>query len=180
MKMMKEIQEEPIQELSLSSKDIIKKDEPLKNDTNIENFVSNITTDIGKLSIKSEPFKSPKKEIIINKEDISKTEKDDVNKKEKELFTNFPKKNLTLSSLISNDINANNSQTKTPLKQDSAPFSFKQKGKNFQEKSSVGTASGNEYKYHRNSISMKNLIYSYFDESQKYLSEQYGEENYLI
>ena len=52
MKMIKEIQEEPIQELSLSSKDIIKKDEPLKNDTNIENFVSNITTDIGKLSIK--------------------------------------------------------------------------------------------------------------------------------
>ena len=24
---------------------------------------------------------------------------------------------------------------------------------------------------------MKNLIYSYFDESQKHLSEQYGEEN---
>ena len=74
---------------------------------------------------------------------------------------------MTLSSLISNDINMNNSQIKTSLKQDSAPFNFKQKGKvNFQEKTIVGTASGNEYNYHRNSISKRSPIYSYFDESQ--------------
>ena len=166
---MQEIKEEPFQEQSLINKDATKIVEPIKKDICEEIHLSSLTSDLNKLSINSESFNSPKKEITINKEDISEKE-----------YINFPKKNLTLSSLISNDINMNNSQIKTPLKQDSAPFNFKQKGKvNFQEKTIVGTASGNEYNYHRNSISMRSPIYSYFDESQKYLSEQYGEENFI-
>ena len=166
---MQEIKEEPFQEQSLINKDATKIVEPIKKDICEEIHLSSLTSDLNKLSINSESFNSPKKEITINKEDISEKE-----------YINFPKKNLNLSSLISNDINMNNSQIKTPLKQDSAPFNFKQKGKvNFQEKTIVGTASGNEYNYHRNSISMRSPIYSYFDESQKYLSEQYGEENLI-
>lgn len=181
--MIKEIQEEPLQEQSSSNKDTSKKDEQNKKDINTENIIYSMSSDINKLSIKSEESKSPIKEnISLNKEESSKIEKKENNlqdnKNGNEFKKNFLKKNLTLSSLLSNDINKNNSQFKTPLRQDSAPFNYKQKSKvNFQEKSSVGTASGNEFKNHRNSISMRSPIYSYFDESQKFLSEQYSEEN---
>ena len=91
---------------------------------------------------------------------------------------------MTLSSIILNDNNTNinkiikNNQIRTPLRQDSTPFNYMQKTKvNFQEKLNIGNNSGSKFKSHRNSISMRTPIYSYFDESQKFLSEQYSEEN---
>ena len=177
--MIKEIQEEPFQEQSLN-KENSKNEEPSKNYTNPENQISKITSDLNKLTIDSEVSKSPKKEsTLINKDKEEKNNKEEIELEPKQKDI---KKNLTLSSfssLISNDINTNN-QIKTPLRQDSVPFNFKQKAKvNFQEKSNIGTGTGNEYKIHRNSNSMRSPIYSYFDESQRFLCEQYSEENLL-
>jgi hypothetical protein len=167
--MIKEIQEEPSQDQSLS-KDMQKKDEPKQKDLNSDNQNINITSELNKLSINSDESKSS------NKDTDSKKENEDINQNESKI----QKKKLTLSKSISisNDINTNNNLIKTPLRKDSTPYNFKQKAKiNFQEKSNLGNGSGNEYKYHRNSISLKSPIYSYFDQSQKFLSEQYSEEN---
>ena len=191
MKMIKEIQEEPFQEQSLN-KDSSKNVEPPKNDTSTENIVSKLTSDLNSLSIRYEVSKSPepKKEInLIDDNAITNKDKEEEEKiiknKEEEVESDIKiknqKKNLTLSSLSSlksNDIP--NEQIKTPLRQDSASFNFKQKNKpNFQEKAKIGTNTGNDFKSHRNSNSMRSPIYSYFDESQKFLSEQYSEEKLL-
>ena len=188
--MIKEIQEEPFQEQSLN-KDSSKNVEPSKNDTNTENKVSKISSELNLLSLGSEVSKSPKtkkesKEIedttIISKDkEVEQKTKNEQEEPEFEINQQKVKKNLTLpslSSLISNDIPQN--QIKTPLRQDSAPFNFKQKTKvNFQEKSKIGANTGNDFQNHRNSNSMRSPIYSYFDESQRFLSEQYSEEKLL-
>ena len=158
MKMIKEIQEEPLQEISLN-KDIDKNDESSKKkNNNIENKISNITSDIKKLNIQSEVAKSPTNDNILSEQ------------------KNKIIKQSPLSSLTSNDFSGNKNITKTPLRQGN----FQEKVKyNFQQKSNVGKDKGNDYNSHRNSISMRSPIYSYFDESQKFLSEQYSEENLL-
>ncbi len=177
--MIKETPEEVAQSQSLS-KDISKNSEPLQKPPNdIQNPISQLTSEQGKISVSSEPTKpqinpkiSANKENIITKEEINKIKEEEVNESKQGTLKN----NLTLST--TNDANANNSHIKTPLKQDSQNINYKQKTKlNFQEKSSIGASNGNDFKSHTNSISMKSPIYSYFDESQKYLSEQYSEEN---
>ena len=90
------------------------------------------------------------------------------------------KPNSSLSSLISNELkcNTNNNQYKTPLRKGSSPLNYKQKPKyNYQEKLNMEKGTGTQFKNHRNSISIRSPIYSYFDESQKFLNEHYSEEN---
>ena len=101
MKMIKEIQEEPFQEQSSSNKDISKNDEPNQKDINTANIISSISSDINKLSIKSEEKKSPiKEDFSLNKEECSKIEKEENNlqdnENENELNKNIIKNNLTL------------------------------------------------------------------------------------
>ena len=179
MKMIKETQEETVQDQSLS-KDLSKNSEPLQKPPNdIQNQISQLTSEQGKVSVSSESTKSQiNQKLSVNKENIIK--KEEINKineeEESESKQGSLKNNLALS--IKNDVNVNNSHIKTPLMQDSQNINYKQKTKlNFQEKSSVGASTGNDFKSHRNSISMRSPIYSYFDESQRYLSEQYSEEN---
>ena len=182
--MIKEIQEEPMQEQSLT-KDIIKKDETSKINENIaKNQNITLASDLKELPIRSESPKSPKKEYtFVNKENIIKNGSDENNSQQQEESKieskKPPKKNLTFSTPISYDIYMNNdNKIKTPLRQDSHPFNFKQKTKvNFQKKLSMGTYTGNEFKSDRYSISMISPICSYFDGSQKILSEKYNEEN---
>jgi len=184
MKMIKEIQEEPMQEQSLT-KDIIKKDETSKINENIaKNKNITLASDLKELPIRSESPKSPKKEYtFVNKENIIKNGSDENNSQQQEESKieskKPPKKNLTFSTPISYDIYMNNdNKIKTPLRQDSHPFNFKQKTKvNFQKKLSMGAYTGNEFKSDRYSISMISPICSYFDGSQKILSEKYNEEN---
>lgn len=179
MKMIKETQEETVQDQSLS-KDLSKNSEPMQKPPNdIQNQISQLTSEQGKVSVSSESTKSQiNQKLSVNKENIIK--KEEINKineeEESESKQGSLKNNLALS--IKNDVNVNNSHIKTPLMQDSQNINYKQKTKlNFQEKSSVGASTGNDFKSHRNSISMRSPIYSYFDESQRYLSEQYSEEN---
>ena len=189
MKTIKEIQEEPFQEQSLIN-DNSKISESLQKENNPENQILTMASNLNQLSLRSDSSKSIKKEDNNNissskekEEKINPIEKEKSNEPENE-SKKIQKKNLTLSSIIINDNNTNinkiinNNQIRTPLRQDSAPFNYKQKTKvNFQEKLNMGNNSGSEFKSHRNSISMRSPIYSYFDESQKFLSEQYSEEN---
>ena len=114
MKMIKEIQEEPFQEASLSNKDASKKDEPIQKDLNSENLISEMTSILKKLSVKSEESNSSIKEsTLLNKENKIQIKTEEINGKEKEKKKeneiksnpNFPKKNLALSIMLSNDMN---------------------------------------------------------------------------
>ena len=63
----------------------------------------------------------------------------------------------------------------TPLKQDSLPYNYKQRAKiNFPEKQQQGVNNSyfNFNPQKRNSSSLTSSIFSYFDGSQKFLSEQ--------
>ena len=90
------------------------------------------------------------------------------------------KENSDLSALDEKGIN--NKKTKTPLKQQSSPMNFQLKRiGNFQMKPRKNTFTESDYynssKY--NSMNIKSPIYSYFDQSQKYLSANYNGENYF-
>ena len=159
--MTKKIQKESLQEISLN-KEKDKNDNPTKINNNIEINISNNTSDIKKLTVQSEVSKSPKKDNISS------------NNK------NVIIKESSLPYLASKEFNGNNNIIKTPLRQETNHLNFQEKVKfNHQQKSNVGKDNGNDCNIHRNSISKRSPIYSYFDESQKFLSEQYSEENLL-
>ena len=61
--MIREIKEEPFQERSLINKYAAKTVEPIKKDKYEEIHLSSLASDLNKLSINSESFNSPKKEI---------------------------------------------------------------------------------------------------------------------
>ena len=177
--MIKEIQEESLQEKALN-KDMSKNDELSKNDSNIEIKTIQNTSDINISTLNSEVSKSPKIKNILtnnNKEGNKLNGKNEFN-----LKSEHPneKPYSSLSSLISNELkcNTNNNQYKTPLRKGSSPLNYKQKPKyNYQEKLNMEKETGTKFKNHRNSISIRSPIYSYFDESQKFLNEHYSEEN---
>lgn len=113
---------------------------------------------------------------------ISKIEKKEIHNQKyipengKETNKNNPKINISISNLISNK---NNNQINTPLKNDSESFNYIKKTKlNFQEKSTIENTSDSEFKFRCNSISMRSPIFSYFNESQKFLNDKYNEKNF--
>ena len=103
MKTIKEIQEEPSQELSLN-KEIYKKSESSQKEIDIENQKLTMDSDINKLSIISETSKQLIKkdnEIISSSKDkeeiISQIEKEKSNEIENEIQKTHQKKNLVFT-----------------------------------------------------------------------------------
>lgn len=179
MKNSQESNDAKITESPIIPKD--KQDEPKELSSNSKN-INNLNSGIIKLNINSEQANQPKKEMPIvykDSESKNKLELED-NPNSIKNIESLEKENSNLSALDEKGIN--NNKTKTPLKQQNSPMNFQLKRiGNFQMKPRKNTFTESDYynssKY--NSMNIKSPIYSYFDQSQKYLSANYNGENYF-
>ena len=179
MKNSQESNDAKITESPIIPKD--KQDEPKELSSNSKN-INNLNSGIIKLNINSEQANQPKKEMPIvykDSESKNKLELED-NPNSIKNIESLEKENSNLSAL--DDKSINNNKTKTPQKQQNSPMNFQLKRiGNFQMKPRKNTFTESDYynssKY--NSMNIKSPIYSYFDQSQKYLSANYNGENYF-
>ena len=158
-----------------------KQDEPKELSSNPKD-INNLNSGISNLNINSEQSNQPKKEMpIVNKDSESKNKLDlEDNTNSIKNIEPLEKENSNLSAL--DEKNFNNNKTKTPLKPQSSPMNFQlKKNANFQMKARKNTFTESDYyeSSRYNSIKMKSPIYSYFDQSQKYLSANYNGDNYF-
>ena len=160
-----------------------KKDEPKELSSDSKN-INNINLCLKNLNIGLEQSDSPKKENhFVNKELNNKTQlesEDNLNNNKN--VENSRKEKYNISPKEEKHIhNINNNKTKTPLKSHNSPLNFQlKKSANFQMKSRKNTYTENDFNPpNYNSLNIKSPIYSYYDQSQKFLSENYNGDNYL-
>ena len=157
-------------------------DEPNQLSSNSKD-INNITSEFINLNINSEQTQLQKNEIpIVNKENNNNKLKVDLEDNQGNINKNdenIGKKKLSSSQLDKKGIN-NNKKIKTPIKQHNSPLNFQlKKNINFQMKSRKNTYTESDINSsaYYNSKNIKSPIYSYFDQSQKFLSENYNEDN---
>ena len=161
---------------------ITKIDEPKVLSSNSQE-IKNITSEFSHLKINSELSKSPKNTTQIAYNEINNKTKldleDNLNNPNK-IIENIGKENSNISSL-DEKLNNYNKKLKTPLKLQSSPGNFQLKpNANFQMKSRKNTYTESDFNTaHFNQINIKSPIYSYFDQSQKFLSENYSGDGYM-
>ena len=181
MKMIKETSEVKNKEEPNNEK---KKESETKELSSNSKDINIVNSGINNININSEQTKFPKKDIqiqIVNKEleTKNKLEIEDNQNKNKNIES-LEKENLNLSPLEEKPI-INNNKSNTPIKPQSSPLNFQLKrNANFQMKSRKNTFTEGDYNQkYINSMNIKSPIYSYYDQSQKYLSANYNGENYF-
>ena len=137
--------------------------------------IKKLSSKFNELNINSVLSKSPKKSASIVYNEINKNSNLELDDNSNKNIEKIGKENINISPLDEKIINSNK-KINTPLKLQSSPGNFKLKpNANFQMKSRKNTYTESDFNSsHFNQINIKSPIYSYFDQSQKFLSENYN------
>ena len=142
--------------------------------------IKKLSSKFKQLNLNSELSKSPKKSTSIVYNEINKKSNLELEDNSNKNIEKIGKEIIHISPLDEKIIN-NNKKINTPLKLQSSPGNFKLKpNANFQMKSRKNTYTESDFNLsHFNQINLKSPIYSYFDQSQKFLSENYNGDGYI-